>query len=504
MSGIWTSLRARWPGRPLARPLLRLPLLDLEWRPGELRLQLSGDQAGGSVALDLDGAFLTVADIDADGRAFFPLASSPSGARRLRLLPRLGRAGTALLDEPVDVHMDAPGFVAGGEGSTALLPLAGVEQLLPFPLPVMNPDVAIVIPAYNAADLLDRCLASVLAHAPPAVRVIVIDDASPDARVGGVLQRYRATTRVEVHRNDLNRGFTATANRGFMLAAGADVVVLNADAEVGPCWLQGLRRAAYSAADVATATAVSDNAGAFSVPELEHANALPACWSFAAAARAVWQHAGLDYPRLPTGNGFCMYVRRAVIDMVGPFDEQAFPQGYGEENDFCQRACAHGWQHVIAGNVLVRHARSASFGAARRIALGERGMAMMRSRWPRYEQDVGRMLFSWQRRVLDWRVRRLFAAATAADRPQPRHLWLDVPPVRDDRQEHWQVIVRGRKQRLLRHDGGWHQVDQSAHGLGALCTWLQRHGIETVSAPAPVADDLAGLLAGLHIPLAVG
>ena len=192
---------------------------------------------------------------------------------------------------------------------------------------------------------------------------------------------------VSVLRNERNRGFTATANRGIAEAGRADVVLLNADTEVGPNWLTGLRRAAASADDVATVTAVSDNAGAFSVPELERENAMPAAGRSSETARALWHDAGRAYPALPTGNGFCMYIRRAVIDAVGALDEAAFPQGYGEENDFCQRASARGLRHLIAGNVYVRHARSASFGherraAARRSRHGRvaRALAELRSR----------------------------------------------------------------------------------------------------------------------------
>ena len=61
-----------------------------------------------------------------------------------------------------------------------------------------------------------------------------------------------------------------------------------------------------------------------------------------------------------------MYVKREVIDRVGMMDADAFPGGYGEENDFCQRAIGAGYRNVIAGNVLVRHERSVSFGDARR------------------------------------------------------------------------------------------------------------------------------------------
>lgn len=502
MNRILAWLPKHWLPWCQREPLVRAPLLALHWQPSELILRVPATHAGISLALDMDDTFLMDAQVAADGQARFALPHSPSGVGQMRLMPRLGRDGATLLDAPLLVNVDGAGPVAGRASAQDLLPLAGTEQLLSFPLPQMNPQLAIVIPAYNAAHLLERCLVSVLNHVPASVRVIVIDDASPDPQVGELLQRQRGVSQLEIHRNERNLGFTATANRGFALAAGADVVVLNADTQVGPCWLQGLRRAAYSASDVASSTAVSDNAGAFSVPELEQFNPLPSCWSFAEAARAVWQQAGLDYPRLPTGNGFCMYLRRDVLDIVGPFDVRAFPHGYGEENDWSQRAAAQGWQHVVAGNVLVGHSRSASFGDTRRAELGVDGMAVMRERWPNYERDVGNTLFSWQRRVLDWRLRSTFARASIDNVPRPRRLWLHCPAELDEREEHWRVTMRSGSQQLLRHDGGWQPVGKGVVSLHTLSAWLQRYAIERVSVATPPTGELAQLLAALDIPVA--
>ena len=73
-----------------------------------------------------------------------------------------------------------------------------------------------------------------------------------------------------------------------------------------------------------------------------------------------------------------------------------------------------GLRHLIAGNVYVHHARSASFGHERRAELGAAGMAVLRERWPNYEADVAATLHSFERRVLDWRVRRIYATAEAS------------------------------------------------------------------------------------------
>ena len=65
---------------------------------------------------------------------------------------------------------------------------------------------------------------------------------------------------------------------------------------------------------------------------------------------------------LPTGVGFCMYIRRDCLDDVGLFDAEAFGRGYGEETDFCFRAAAAGWRHLLACDTFVYHAGEVSFG----------------------------------------------------------------------------------------------------------------------------------------------
>lgn len=452
----------------------RLPLLlDADWDGRRLELRVAADAASPPdrrVALDLDGHYFCDLPLDRHGVASIAFAFAPAGRRRLAVLPRQRRDGAALLPAPLQLDLDD-----ADDGALLLTP--GTDA--------MAPEVAIVVPVYDAPDDVARCLASVLRHTTGRARLIVIDDASPDPRIAPLLDRYVGLPGVEVLRNPVNRGFTTTANRGIEAAGTADVVLLNADTEVGPHWLTGLRRVVASRPDIASATAVSDNAGAFSVPELESENALPAAWTFDETARALWQHAGLAYPMLPTGNGFCLYMRRAALDAVGMLDAEAFPQGYGEENDWCQRAAAAGWRHAIAGPVLVRHARSRSFGHARRIALGTAGMAVLRARWPQYEADVGASLYSYERRVLDWRVRRLYAAATAAAAPRPRLLRLDGAAEVDATCETWSLQSGAEGWRLLRigDDGVYGTIAEAAGPVERLLwDWLQRHAIEAVAA----------------------
>lgn len=248
------------------------------------------------------------------------------------------------------------------------------------------PDPAVVVPIYNAFEELAACLESIQKYTRLPCRVILINDASPDPRVSSLLEQYHDDPGFECYENDSNLGFTATVNKGIKIADRSDVVFLNADTQVAPGWLGRLRYAAYQNGHIGTVTPFSDNAGAFSAPE-PGGNNLPAGFDYPRFGRAIAQTASHYYPRVPTGNGFCLYVRRDCLDEVGFLDEQAFPRGYGEENDFCMRARNRGWTHIIDDATFVHHVRSASFGEEKH-ALMAAGRSIIDHRFPRYTELV--------------------------------------------------------------------------------------------------------------------
>ena len=57
-----------------------------------------------------------------------------------------------------------------------------------------------------------------------------------------------------------------------------------------------------------------------------------------------------------------MYIRRDCLNDVSLFDADRFGRGY-EENDFCLRASAQGWRHLLACDTFVFHSGEVSFGA---------------------------------------------------------------------------------------------------------------------------------------------
>jgi glycosyltransferase involved in cell wall biosynthesis/GT2 family glycosyltransferase len=231
----------------------------------------------------------------------------------------------------------------------------------------------IVVPVFNAYDETSACLASLEKQIDfKQARVLIIDDASTDPRIRQLVESYASRAGFHLLTNKVNIGYTGTINIGIRWAGGDDVLLLNSDTIVTSGFLEGLRRTAFSEANVGTVTAMSDNAGAFSFPLWNQPNPKPAEISHDAHAATILRRTAACVPvEVPTGSGFCMYIRRALLDVIGLFDEEMFPRGYGEENDFCMRALKSGWRNLISPHAYVFHVRTASFGAEKEILVKE-------------------------------------------------------------------------------------------------------------------------------------
>jgi glycosyltransferase involved in cell wall biosynthesis len=86
--------------------------------------------------------------------------------------------------------------------------------------------VDIVVPCYRYAHFLEGCTHSILSQRGVEIRVLILDDASPDhtQQVGEKLAA--ADSRVSYLKNEQNLGLIGTANRGLLEWARADYVLL--------------------------------------------------------------------------------------------------------------------------------------------------------------------------------------------------------------------------------------------------------------------------------------
>lgn len=251
--------------------------------------------------------------------------------------------------------------------------------------------VDVVIPVFRGRDATLACIARVCANRDTNERIIVIADGSPESDLVAALSALADQEEIVLHVEAVNRGFPGAANIGLRQAAGHDVILLNADTIVTPGWLTGLRAAVYSAPDIGTATPLSNDATIFSYPRRDGPNSRPD----AASAADVAVHAAAvncgEIIEVPTGHGFCLFIRAECLGETGLLREDLFAQGYGEENDFCMRARHLGWRHVAAPSVFVAHQGAGSFDAAR-DDLMRRNLAVLNRLHVGYNEMIARWL----------------------------------------------------------------------------------------------------------------
>lgn len=268
------------------------------------------------------------------------------------------------------------------------------------------PLVDVIVPVYRNAALTRRCIASALtAKCGTPFQITVIDDCSPEPALSADLHNMAELGWIRLLINENNRGFVASANLGMCQHPERDVVLLNSDTEVYDGWLDLLRNCAYSRPNVASVTPLSNNATICSYPRFLHDNPYPLEIAYPEIARlAAAVNVGCAV-ETPTAVGFCMYLRREVIDTIGVFNEKLFGKGYGEENDWCQRAIRAGYKNLIAADVYVRHFGAASFQGekGKRIAHAMKILARIH---PTYHEQVRNFIDSDPlldlRRKLDW------------------------------------------------------------------------------------------------------
>ena len=249
------------------------------------------------------------------------------------------------------------------------------------PLPV-----DIIVPIHGGYEDVLCCIGSVLQTLPPGARLIAVDDASPDPALRRHLEDLAADGRLVLIRLEQNVGFPGAANVGMRHALNRDIILLNSDAEVFGDWVDRLALAAYATPFIATVTPLSNTGSISSYPTSQSE---PSYSSSDAAAidRLCGDLNSKVYLDAPSGVGFCLYIRRDCLREVGFFDETLFSLGYGEENDFCLRASATGWKHVIAADTFVRHTGGKSFGA-RKTALIERNAKILNAKYPGYDDYI--------------------------------------------------------------------------------------------------------------------
>jgi len=220
-----------------------------------------------------------------------------------------------------------------------------------------RPSTTIIILTWNGLDYTRACLDSIQAHTKldQQTQVMVVDNGSTD----GTLPYLRQLDWITLVENGRNLGFVKGNNVGIQAAPpDHDVLLLNNDTVIQQDnWLEEMQRVAYSAEDVGIVgcrMVLGDG-------RLLHAGAYMPQDSFwgqqiGSLEKDVNQY-GLDR-EVTAVTGACFYIKRAVIQAIGPLNEAFF--SYFEDTDYCFRAAKAGFRTMCAGNVTIVHHENVS------------------------------------------------------------------------------------------------------------------------------------------------
>lgn len=263
------------------------------------------------------------------------------------------------------------------------LRLNNAHQSLPIQKPVRFKKTNKVIPHLSSVDIIvcvhnaledtQKCLDSIVSHTSNPYQLILIDDGSNDS-TKKFLKEFAESQGTSLHRNEKPLGYTFAANQGLRLSRSDYIILLNSDTIVTPEWLDRMIMCAESNTNIGLVGPLSNQASWQSIPDFESngdwaENNLPEDIDVNDMAALVAQYSGRFYPEIPFLNGFCLLVKRGVLEDLGYFDEENFGSGYGEENDYCLRARIKGWKLALADDVYIYHAHSKSYSDERRKQL---------------------------------------------------------------------------------------------------------------------------------------
>ena len=267
---------------------------------------------------------------------------------------------------------------------------------LPKPMstrsPIADPStvpVDIGVCVYNSPRETLDCIQSVIATRGLRDRLIIVNDASGPETAEMLRAFAAAHERVVLINHETNQGYTRSANDVLRASVNPYTILLNSDTVMPPGTVSRLVACGESFPQLGILGPLSNAAGWQSVPRL-HApgggflvNEIPPGLTITDMSRLCAQASNGVVPFVQLVNGFCFAVKRSVIDSIGYLDEQAFPIGYGEEDDYCLRAGNAGFICGIATDAYVYHVKSVTFTSERRKTLAKEGGVALRAKHTR-------------------------------------------------------------------------------------------------------------------------
>lgn len=223
--------------------------------------------------------------------------------------------------------------------------------------------VTAVIPSWNSAELLPRCLESLAAQSV-AVEVLVVDNGSGDGTLA-YLER-EGVPHLSLPRNV---GFAAAVNLGARRAEAATILSLNADTVLEPGCVGALAAALAAEPSLGgVQPRILQLEGEAGDPDSPATRLYSAGQALTKDGRAFELRAGEAQGAVPPSPeeifgvcGAACLLRRELFDQLGGYDERYF--AFYEDVDLNLRARIAGWDFAYVPEAAVWHLGNASWQA---------------------------------------------------------------------------------------------------------------------------------------------
>lgn len=212
---------------------------------------------------------------------------------------------------------------------------------------------SIIIITYNNIEYTKKCINSIRKYTENIdYEIIVIDNNSSDE----TKEWLKKCTDIRCTFNEFNVGFPKGCNQGISMATGDNILLLNNDVIVTPRWLNNLSLALWSNDSVGAVGAVTNNCSYYQSIPTEYNNydeLIKFADKYNDSDEKKWEQ------RIKL-IGFCMLIKKSVIDEVGLLDERFTPGNY-EDDDYSYRMIKAGYKLLLCKDTFIHHYGSVSF-----------------------------------------------------------------------------------------------------------------------------------------------
>ena len=214
---------------------------------------------------------------------------------------------------------------------------------------------SIIIINYNAGQLLEKCLSSVLKTNNDNFEVILVDNASNDQ---SHLKCKEQFPEIILKENKTNIGFCEGNNEGIRLAKGDFIVFLNPDTEVMPEWLNEFHKA-YETFGEGLYQAKLKELGNHQIFNTTGNILTPFGFIFLRGSheKDVGQYENIE--PISSCSGACLFIPRKTLDKLGYFDPYLF--AYYEDTSLSWKAAMLGIKSYYVPKAIVYHKINYSF-----------------------------------------------------------------------------------------------------------------------------------------------